>query len=411
MFSANSNALGGITKRNFTLGLAQFLSIFAVLVGGLLVSAQLQYEFSLRETLSGDYWWIRLEYFLMLAAVSGLTHLVVFLVSPAYRRSANNTAQWRLIVLLVSMAIAVVTFMLIWPQIYLLQLIYFAVSSILLGLIVFVLPSRLAPESIGNNLGADLSRLWQRRTLLRIWLVYNIRSRYSQALLGIFWIILLPISTSLVLALVFSEIVRTQVSNVPFAVFVLVGLVPWGLFSYGVITSTRSILSATYVINQVYFPREILVLVTIGEGVLDLLITFLAMILINAANGIWPNALFIWLPVLLLIHISLTLGIMFFVSCLSVLVRDIPPLVAVGMQLLFYLTPIIYPLERLPAKYRILALVNPLAPIVEAFRDIVIQNRPPNWFTLYYPAVLSIALLYVGYTFFKAHEHQFADLS
>ncbi len=111
------------------------------------------------------------------------------------------------------------------------------------------------------------------------------------------------------------------------------------------------------------------------------------MLIINAIYGLFPNICFIFLPFLRLVLILITLGISFLVSSPGVLIRDIPQLVFVFMQLFFFLAPVIYPIETLPERFRFRFVLNPVAAIIQAFRDIIIYQRMPDFVTLYYPAV------------------------
>src|SRR5690349_2980081 len=124
-------------------------------------------------------------------------------------------------------------------------------------------------------------------------------------------------------------------------------------------------------INQIYFPREIIVLSALGEALVDTLFMFAAMLVINALVGVFPNDLFVFLPLIVVMEVALSLGLMFVVSWVSVLVRDIPQLVSVLLQIIFYLCPIIYPISIVPERWRFLIELNPLAVLVEAYRDII----------------------------------------
>ncbi len=375
--------------------------------GGTLSNISIQLQFLRQKAYGLEFYRAqRLEFYVVLAVVLLIVQAVMQMVRPRVStRMARGGRQFAALLLAVSISAAV--FFVGWPDLSKLQIGYFAAAAFVLSFGVVFWSAHLNAVR-ERSVIANLRRLWENRVLLRIWIQYNVRSRYSQTMLGILWIILLPLSTSFVLALAFSGILGSVIGNVPFVVFMLSAIVPWGLFNYGVITGTRSVLSMMGLINQVYFPREILVVLTLGEGLVDLGFTFVAMLMVNALNGYWPNGLFVLLPALLLIEVCMTAGIMFFVSALSVLIRDIPPLVSVAIQLLFFLTPIVYPLESVPLKYRVLFSLNPMAPLITAYRD-VFTGRAPDLSTLFYPTVLAIALLYTGYVFFKANEHRFAD--
>jgi lipopolysaccharide transport system permease protein len=382
---------------------------FLILVGGALVALQLRLQLSYGATLGADYDPLPPELAIILLAAALIVHLADRFIS-GYRPWPQLKGGRRFGRLIASLVVATLLLGLLLPALSKLQLLYGALSTAALGAVILLFPAYLFGTASPPRLSQLLLQLWAKRDLIGTWLVYNVRSRYSQTILGILWIILLPLSISLVLAFVFSQLLATQVANVPFVSFFLAALVPWGLFNYGIILGSRAILNMMGLINQVYFPREILVIVILGEGLVDLFFTFSAMIVINAFNNIWPNPLYIFLPFLLFIQICLTLGLMLFTSCLSVMVRDVPQLVSIIMQILFYLTPIIYPLEAVPARFRFLLLFNPLVPLIQAYRDIIVYNRMPDLLSLMISAVVSIAVLYAGYMFFKANERQLADL-
>jgi lipopolysaccharide transport system permease protein len=290
-----------------------------------------------------------------------------------------------------------------------LQKLYFVLISLML--IVLLVPwARTTSTGYRSDLVAGLQRLWANRSLLRIWVQFNVQSRYSQALLGVLWIVLLPLSTALVMTVVFSQIMRVHVGKEPFIAFFLAGFVPWGLFSQSVSASMRSILGALGLMNQINFPREIIVLSALGEALADALFMFAAMFVIDILVGIEPNLLYVLVPLFLVIQIAFTLGLMFIVSWLTVFIRDIPQLVSVLLQILFYLCPIIYPASIVPERFRFLITLNPVAVLIQAYRNVIVYNETPDWLSLMYPAAFAIALLVFGYRHFKANEDRFADM-
>ena len=284
---------------------------------------------------------------------------------------------------------------------------YFAAVCLLL--MALIIPRSRTADRTGN-LRDHLARLWANRSLLRIWVQFNIQSRYAQAILGILWIVLLPLSQALIMTVVFSHLLRISAGDVPFIAFFLAGLVPWGLFNQAIYSGMRSILNAMGLITQINFPREIIVLSALGEALVDTLFMFVAMLIINAFVRVFPNAYFVWLPVLVLIQICMMAGLMFLASWLSVLIRDIPQLVSVLLQVIFYLCPIIYPENIVPDRYRFIFVLNPIATLIDAYRSVIVYDRPPSVTALIFPAALSFGLLICGYRLFKANEDTFADM-
>jgi ABC-type polysaccharide/polyol phosphate export permease len=295
------------------------------------------------------------------------------------------------------------------PQMRSEQVVFFAIVSLLLGGGVILLRARLLRGRRRPDLLTSAFTLWKRRYLIQLWVTNNVRARYSQAVLGIVWVVLLPLAQAIIMAFVFSQFIRIPVGDVPFISFYMAALVPWGFLNNSVVQGAVSAVNNMELINQVYFPREILPLVKLGETAADALFTFAALVVINLVLGIPPNIYWVFLPLLALILFAGTFGLSLFLSVFTIYVRDVPQLAFVAMQLVFYLSPILYPAELIPERLRFIVMINPLVPIIQGFRDVLVFGRPVDIISLYYPIVFATALLYVGYSYFKAYERRFTD--
>lgn len=390
--------------------LLQAVGMFLMLVGAALMSIQIRLQVPIgREPWAGYQSDSPMFYLLMIIAVV-LVQTVSILVPPTTLTSRivgeAHPARRFLVALFTSFFLILV----FHGNISQLQLVYFLGAGVLLAWLCIVVPRRLYVGQGGNSLERDLEKLVGSLPLINLWLRTNIRARYSQTTLGILWIILLPLLASVVLALAFTQILRIQL-DVPIVSFILSAMIPYTLFSNAVLNSAGSILGKVSLITQVYFPREILPIVVLGEALVDAVFTFGSLFIINALLGIFPNIYWVYLPPLLLLLITITMGAMFLVSSLSVAVRDIPQLMGVLMQLVFYLTPVIYPVEQFPASFRWLFVLNPVAPIIQAFRDVLVFARPPDSVTLFFPIVFAGVVLYLGYVVFKRIESRMADMA
>ncbi|MGH2447358.1 MAG: ABC transporter permease [Chloroflexota bacterium] len=375
----------------------------ALLLSGFLVATYLRHSLPLGKYVGSNYQWYEPGAYAVILGAVAAAYIVMVLAGGSLRTNLR-----RFFAPILGTAIAVAGLTVLLPNQSGLEKIYFAASSLLLISLVVPWPSRHEVDRI--SLRRSVLRLWANRELLRIWVLYNIRSRYAQAVLGILWIVLVPLSTALIMSVVFSHLLRIQLHGAPFIAFFLSGIVPWGLFNQGISAGMRSILSAMGLINQIYFPREIIVLSALGEALVDMAFMFAAMLVVNAVVGVYPNIYFLVLIPLLLIQVCFTLGLMFVVSWLSVLVRDVPQLVSVLLQMIFYLCPIIYPLSIVPHSFQFLITLNPMAPIIEAYHNVVVYATAPNWNSLIYPGALGVALLIFGYRVFKRNEDRFADM-
>ncbi len=225
----------------------------------------------------------------------GLIGLITFGLALIFSRRPL-TVRVQITHLIASLLASISAILVLLPDVSQLQMIYCAVAAVILAVSVIVIPARLLTSARQPRLLDSLIILWQNRTLLRIWTANNVQARYSQAVLGILWIILLPLSLSLIFSFVFSQIIHMDVGNAPFISFFLVALIPWNLFSQGLINSTSAITNFMTLINQVYFPREVLVLVRLSELLVDISFTFVSLLVIDLLVGIWPNAYYVYLP-------------------------------------------------------------------------------------------------------------------
>jgi lipopolysaccharide transport system permease protein len=379
---------------------------FAILVGAMLVAIQLRYDLRYGKALGAKYDAQPLWLYIILVLAVTLSALIDQFPLPLKQGFKLNL---QFASLLLTTGLAAGGILILLPTISQLQMIYFIVISGLLGLLTIVLPQRLRLVENLGTLTHNLETLWEYRILMGIWLRYNIQSRYSQSILGILWILLIPLSTGLVLALALTVFLRIQL-DVPFIVFFFSAFTVYNIFGQGVNNSTHAITGSMGILNQVNFPREILVLVAMGEALVDTFLMFIAMLVINAMHGVYPTPSYVLLIPIILIMISFTLGVMLLVSFLSVMVRDIPQLVGILLQLFFYLTPLIYPAENIPENYQVVILINPLAPLIQATRDIIAYHQTPDWLSLTYPLVVSVVVLLMGYTLFKVNEGKLVDM-
>lgn len=390
--------------------LTDYASIALLLVGAMLSAVQVRLRVDLGTPLGADYVaQPPLLYVLLLGAV------VLATVAGNLVRQLTGQARGRRMHFINHILATGFTFGLvaaILPDVSLLQLLYFTLFAAFFGLATIWWTPTLPDAREESTLFAHLQRLWARRSLLRLWTVTNIRARYSQTILGIMWIVMLPLVESLILAFVFSRIMIIQVDlsgNVPFVAFFLTAIAFWNFFGQSVLISTMALLGNMNIMAQVYFPREILVLVKFAEAMIDLFFVFVVTLIINAAIGVLPGWQIIYLPVILAVQSLLILGLMLFLSYTSVLLRDVAQFVVIAIQLLFYLSPILYPVRLVPPQLQLVLFVNPMSGVIEAYRDVLIYQRTPDFVSLYYPLVMGGILLYTGYLSFKAREGTLPD--
>jgi len=240
----------------------------------------------------------------------------------------------------------------------------------------------------------------------------EVKSRYKQSILGYFWVILNPLAQMLVMSFAFSIILRiptNAASNIPFSIFLFVALLPWNLFANSLSSSAASLVGSASIITKVYFPRTILVLSTIIAKIIDFLFALIILIIYMIIYQIPINLNILWVIPIFFIQQIFTLGLSLFFAASNLLYRDIQYLLTLIITLWLYLTPVIYPADIVPDKFKIFFQLNPMAVIINAYRQTVLGGGSPNLLSLSIALTVSILTLYAGFSYFKSREKIFAD--
>ena len=241
------------------------------------------------------------------------------------------------------------------------------------------------------------------------WTVREIKVRYADTYLGVAWILVYPALWVLLFSLLFGRLVRVPVNGAPYPLFVLSGLAPWFFFSNAVTNAVSSLQNNANLITKIYFPREILPFASVMVGLLDLCLYLFLLIGLLAWYRIMPGPMILLLIPIVLLLACFTLGLSLLASRLALFRRDVQLLIPMALQFLMYCVPVFYPATIVPAKYRALYLLNPLAALLDAFRGIVVYNSWPDWRAVSVAGTLSVALLAFAYLDFKKAEPEFAD--
>lgn len=243
----------------------------------------------------------------------------------------------------------------------------------------------------------------------------ELRVRYKQAVLGVAWALLQPVT----LALTFTFFVGRTIStdelgskHVPYALFSVVALIPWTFFASAVGQGGLSLLANLQLVNKISCPREVFPLSIVGVAAVDSCVSLVAVITLFAAKTTMPHALgFAWAPVLILIEVAFTMGVTLMVAGLVVHVRDIRHVLPVVLQMGIMATPVIWSFAKLGAGVRLAySFVNPLGPVIDAWRRTLLYGQAPEMRTLIAGAAASVVWLLVGFRVFKRLESSFADL-
>ena len=255
-----------------------------------------------------------------------------------------------------------------------------------------------------------LSELWEAREVLYRFGARDVTLRYRQTLLGVVWVVLQPLLTALIFALVFGRVAGLKTGGVAALVFSFVGLLAWNLFSGIIGRAQSSLVSNRDLVSKVFFPRMLVPLATVYSCLIDYLVSTVFLIVLLIIYGINPGAAVVLVPVWTLMVVLLASGIGLVTSALTVRYRDVNYFIPFLLQFLLFASPIAYSIANVPSKYRAIYEVNPLTWLLQEFQwSYLHQPVPPLW-----QVVLSLAVpigVFVGGALvFEQMERGFADL-
>jgi lipopolysaccharide transport system permease protein len=265
-------------------------------------------------------------------------------------------------------------------------------------------------EPVRKFRGIMLTEFISHRELLYFLVWRDLKVRYRQTFLGVFWVVLQPLLMMGIYSVIFGSFVRLPHGNYPYALFVLAGLIPWTFISNAVSDSGNSLLANAHLISKVYFPRLYLPAARVLVLLVDCTISTTLLCIIAFYFGIRFTPLFLLLlPLAFLLCISVVLGAGALLSALNVKYRDFHYIIPYALQVLMFCTPVIYPAEVIPARFRWIIDLNPLTGIVEIYRAAFLGGalRPAM---LAYSIISSLLLLFAGVIYFDNVEHRFADI-
>ncbi len=255
----------------------------------------------------------------------------------------------------------------------------------------------------------NLAELWQYRALLTALTARELKARYRASVLGFLWTFLNPTLSMAVYVLVFGFIMKASVERYPFYLFC--GLLPWICFSSSVLGGTSAVSDRKDLLTKVRFPAQVLPATVVATNVMNFVLSLPILLLLGAYYRDWPSWHILLALPLLFIQSFFTLALTYLLSALNVSFRDLQHIVPQIMQLLFFVTPVLWPIEsRTLEEQRIILYTNPMASIMSAWRDILYQHRLPGLWPLLFVSGVSLAMMVIAAAVFERRREEFAEL-
>lgn len=256
----------------------------------------------------------------------------------------------------------------------------------------------------------DLQEVWACRELLYFFTWRDLKVRYKQTLIGATWAILQPFITMVVFTVFFGKLVQMPSDNVPYPIFVYVGLLFWQFFSSALSDTSNVLIGNQSIITKVYFPRLILPLSAVLTKFVDFAIASLILIGLMFYYGYLPPLVgFLLVPLLLIITFMAAVGSGLFLAAVNVKYRDVRYALPFFIQILLFLTPVIYPAS-IVGKYSWVLALNPMTGVIQSARAALLGTTPINWLLLTISFCACLVILIIGTIYFKKVERYFADI-
>jgi len=260
-----------------------------------------------------------------------------------------------------------------------------------------------------SPISLDFKEYWNGRELLYFLAWRDIKVRYKQTAIGVIWLFLQPLLTTIILTVIFGSVARFDTGVLPYPIFVLSGIIPW-LFVYNAITmSSNSFVSNANLVTKVYFPRMIVPLSSVTACAFDLLVSFPIVILVALYYRTAISWQIVLLPLFLILLLLQTAAFGILFSAIKIRFRDVKFTLPFILQVWMLASPIFYPSSLLPERWRYWYAINPLTGVIEGIRSSLF-GADIDW-QLVGVSSISIAVLVVGALFvFRRMEDAFADM-
>ena len=253
-----------------------------------------------------------------------------------------------------------------------------------------------------------LKELYRYREMIVSLVRRELRGRYKGSVLGFLWTFINPLLQLLVYTLVFSVIMRNGIEK--YYLFLFVALVPWTLVNAALVAGSNCIVASADMVKKIYFPREILPLSNVLSNFVNMVLCFLVVfgVLIITNYGINIRAV-LYMPIIMLVELILVLGITLLTSALTVYMRDVAYILSIVAMAWQFLTPIMYTSEMVPEQLVPIFNMNPMTPVIEAYRSILYYKEVPDLTTLFSAIAFGMVTFVIGEIVFSKLQKGFCE--
>lgn len=259
-------------------------------------------------------------------------------------------------------------------------------------------------------LNINWQELIEYRELLFFLALREIKIRYKQTVMGAGWAVLQPLFTMIVFTLIFGGLAQMPSDGIPYPIFSYSGLLLWIYFSNSLSQSSNSLVGNANILSKVYVPRIFIPTAPCLAGIVDYIIAMSILVLMMIYYAFIPNITVLLLPIIIFVTLLLAAGMGFWLSSICVKYRDVKFVLPFFIQLLMFISPVIYPADIVGENLRWLLDLNPLTGLINAHRSCLLGYQPIDWYGFGIAVVITLVIFVTGILYLKHTEKYFADL-
>ena len=253
-----------------------------------------------------------------------------------------------------------------------------------------------------------IKEIWDYREMIYSLVRQDLRGRYKGSVLGFLWTFINPLLQLAVYTFVFSVIMPNNIDK--YYIHLFVGLVPWLFFSGSMTGGAACIMSQKDMVKKIYFPREVMPLSYVTSGFVNMLFSFIVIFVVVFFSGVGFNpAALLCLPIVMIVEYIMALGGAMVTSALTVYFRDLEYILGIVVMAWMYMTPVVYPIDWVPVKLQPILNINPMTPVINAYREILYYKRIPEFGNLMWALLLGMIVLAIGIVVFRKLQKGFAE--
>lgn len=243
------------------------------------------------------------------------------------------------------------------------------------------------------------------RELLYQMTMRDLLLRYKQTVMGFGWALFMPLVNTAVFSVIFMRVAPIDTGGIPYPLFAFTGLLVWNFFASTLRFAVSSLSSNATLVGKVYFPREIFPFSALLVSLVDFAVASIVMVVLMLYYGTPVTMNILFLPVVLAVNIAFTAGVSLILAMANLFYRDVKYLFEIAITVWMFATSVVYPVERVGGRLGAILQLNPMTPIVEAYRDVLLRGTNP--FTPIFLGVCVVSLVTLGLAWLRFHRAEF----